>query len=789
MFRRCPPKTDLLQLSEGTLPPDESTIVGAHLDTCADCVAVLEELKPADGLCKAISTAKPTVYASEQGYVQFSGFVDSELKALVQLQPDLDSATAKDTAAYTGPRRIGPYRIVREIGRGGMGTVFEAIHTKLGSSVALKLMRNRDWVQPQAIARFTREMKALGRLSHRNVVKATDAGCDDTTTYIAMELIDGLNLSNIIRRLGRLPIADACELIRQVADGLAHLHHRGLIHRDIKPSNLMLTSQGQVKILDLGLARMVELASADDHQNTHSGQMLGTVDYMAPEQGLESSAVDIRADLYSLGATLYKLLTTRVPYDTGDEQSILLKLRKMALSDPRPIRELRPEIPVALAKITHRLLSRELDQRYQHPADVEQALRPFCKGADLVRLHDLAKSAHDAGELPVDSAGEENSDSRRQPATVFASRQRITIQHTLLILLIGIVCLAGLTTLVRKQTAPILPGQLDNSNEFQSPSTATLQATEEFVGYLEGHSDCVFGVKWIDSQRLVSSSWDGTVRIWDAAGGKQLRRMESRGNAAFGSLAVSVKQSLIAACNIGRTVYFWHSPDGEFSHAFQLTHVTDSVCMIDFSPSGNRLLVAGNDGTFEVLDAWSGQAIATFGRPGKISRYAGKFVDEQRIVIGGDHQLRLIDLNSPTDEVHFSPAPQSISAMQVLSTDQVISCSSWSRFVHLWSHETNRVKEIELALGINSLDCFSDQPIAAIGLADKSIRLIDLDKDTEFHRIDLPSFAAQRLSISPDGRHLVSGGGWHVTNQLETDDDFRLAVWKLKLSTNATPPR
>src|SRR5262249_6593611 len=173
----------------------------------------------------------------------------------------------------------------------------------------VKLLPCRPDLSPKAVERFLREMRALGQLEHPNVVEATDAGQHGDIVYLAMKLVEGEDLHRLVRRRGPLPLGQACDLARQTAGALRYLHGRGLVHRDLKPSNLMLPPDGTVKLLDLGLARWQGEGPAGE--GTRPGQVMGTVDYMAPEQGRDPTAVDGRADLYALGATLFFLLTGR----------------------------------------------------------------------------------------------------------------------------------------------------------------------------------------------------------------------------------------------------------------------------------------------------------------------------------------------------------------------------------------------------------------------------------------------------------------------------------------------
>ncbi len=199
-----------------------------------------------------------------------------------------------------------------------------------------------------------------------------------------MEFIEGTDWEHLVRSLGPLHVADACELGRQAALGLQHAHEHGLIHRDIKPSNLMLTRQGQVKILDLGLARI--RGSAASQALTVSGQTMGTPDYIAPEQASDSHDVDIRADLYSLGCTLYKLLAGRAPFEDAAHGSLYSKLHAHAEEPPPPITDFRRDLPRNLVAMLDRLLAKQPARRFSTPGELAAALAPLAAGSDLRAL-------------------------------------------------------------------------------------------------------------------------------------------------------------------------------------------------------------------------------------------------------------------------------------------------------------------------------------------------------------------------------------------------------------------
>ena len=272
-----------------------------------------------------------------------------------------------------------------------MGTVYKARHQQLKKLVAIKILLPGLAQDPQRIARFKREMKAVGQLDHPHIVRAMDAGEAEGRHYLVMEYVEGLDLSKIIDRIGPLAVADACEIVRQVAVGLRAADERGLIHRDIKPSNLMLTPDGQVKILDLGLA-VFETDRTPDGETTAFGQIMGTPDYIAPEQINDAHSVDARADIYSLGCTLYKLLTGQAPFSGPRYKSTAEKMTAHLRDPVPPIRGLLPQVPEKLAAVLDRMLAKDRDLRIPTPGRLVDELATFCVGADLAGLFDLAQN-------------------------------------------------------------------------------------------------------------------------------------------------------------------------------------------------------------------------------------------------------------------------------------------------------------------------------------------------------------------------------------------------------------
>jgi serine/threonine protein kinase len=268
------------------------------------------------------------------------------------------------------------YRILKKLGEGGMGAVYLAEHKLMNRTVALKLIRSELAAQPHLIQRFHREVQAAARMSHPNIVHAYDAEQAGSCHFLVMEYVEGTDLARLLKEQGPLSLREACQSIHQAALGLQHAHEHQLIHRDLKPQNLMRTAQGQVKILDFGLARAVQHAQQQVGDGTASGMILGTPDYMAPEQADDAGHVDIRADIYSLGCTLYHLLSGRVPFPG---QNMVGKLAKHASTEPTRLDELRPGLPSALVQVIAKMMAKDPAARYQTPADVVTALEPWCQ--------------------------------------------------------------------------------------------------------------------------------------------------------------------------------------------------------------------------------------------------------------------------------------------------------------------------------------------------------------------------------------------------------------------------
>lgn len=360
-----PSREQLNAYNLGQLPPAEATTIENHISSCEPCCDTIINLSSDDTFVALLKEARQlTIDPSLDHHSQ-----DANL-----------SSTHRDIPL--GLTEHPRYEIVRLIGKGGMGDVYEAIHRKMERRVAIKVINRELFQKPEVVSRFHREVKTAAQLSHPNIVTAYDADQSGDFHFMVMEYVDGVDLSQIVKDRGALPIADACDYIRQAAIGLQHAHEHGMVHRDIKPHNLMVSKNGVIKILDFGLASLAsETVTTSDSavlrsDLTTAGAIMGTPDFISPEQAIDARQVDIRSDIYSLGATLYYLLSGRVPFDDG---SVMHKLKSHAQIEPVRLDAMRNDVPDEVVTIASKMMAKNADERYLTPKQVAEALESFLR--------------------------------------------------------------------------------------------------------------------------------------------------------------------------------------------------------------------------------------------------------------------------------------------------------------------------------------------------------------------------------------------------------------------------
>ena len=305
-------------------------------------------------------------------------------------------------AGRTSGFKVDRYVLLDLIGQGGMGRVYLARDTRLNRRVALKILAPERMNNPRAVARFQREARVGAQLQHENLVRIYDFGESNGRFFLVMEFIEGKTIGHLISDQGPMPAATAARLVRQVALGLGHAHRKGLIHRDVNPYNILVTHDGIAKLADLGLA--IDLAEGD--RVTREGATVGTFDYVAPEQARHSHSADIRSDIYSLGCTLYHMLSGQVPFPSP---SLPEKLFAHQALEPTPLEQLAPGMPGGPGRGRPEDDAKSPDERYATPAQLVQALEPYLDDGSAANRGDALRSPWelltraDASGIPVSS--------------------------------------------------------------------------------------------------------------------------------------------------------------------------------------------------------------------------------------------------------------------------------------------------------------------------------------------------------------------------------------------------
>jgi WD40 repeat protein/serine/threonine protein kinase len=672
------------------------------------------------------------------------------------------------------------YKVLDHLGVGGMGQVYLAEHLLMKRQVALKVLPTQMLRDATAIERFIREARALAALDHPNIVRAHDLERVGDLYMLVMEYVDGSNLNDLVADHGPRPVAQAAHYLAQAAQGLQHAHESGWVHRDIKPANLLVDAAGVVKVLDLGLAFLLDEDAGSPTRKYDDGKVLGTADYLAPEQAIDSHAVDIRADIYSLGATLYYLLSGRPPFDAP---TVAQKLLCHQMKEPTPIRDLRSEVPEGLAAVLTKMMAKKPDARYQSPADVAAALLPFAEGADPTppaqSARALPKRSTEASLASTLSARSRSSVTMvRVDAAAITRHNRLVklvVATAALVIILGIggalwfAMVGPKRPQIVAKAAPTAPKAAPKTGR----TLAVLPAGERLL--IEAHHGAAECVRVLgDGTRLVTCGGDGAVRVWDLFTGRPLRQLDGH-SAMVRCVGLFVADSrLLLTASRDSTIRLWDVETGAELRRFE-GH-TQQVWWVDAAPDGKRLLSCGQDKTIRLWDVKTGVEIRQLlGHTDQVTGVAFLPNGKRAVSCGMDRTVRLWDVQTGA-ELKAVTVPEKVMRMAV-SPDGRRALVGGRTAVHAWDLETEQVTVFEASndRGVIEEGRFSPDGrwLLAAG-TDGSVRLWDVPSAKEVHVIKGMKGKVLEVFWSPDGQSFWASG-----------EDGTVRVWDLAKVTGA----
>jgi eukaryotic-like serine/threonine-protein kinase len=581
------------------------------------------------------------------------------------------------------------YEVLGELGRGGMGIVYRASRNRDGRIVALKVILPERLKNPEVVRRFRREAMAAARLSHPNVVSVYESDQEGDIHYLAMEYVPGETLQRLVERHGPLPMSLACDFVRQAALGLQHAVEQGLVHRDVKPANLMMVAgttttnttqlpgQALLKVLDLGVARVFQVNDlfVDSLSTlTRDGSVIGTPDYVAPEQLEDPHAADTRADLYSLGCTFYFLLTGGVPFPGG---TLVQKLDRQRWETPPSPDQLRRDVPAPVAAVVRRLMAKHPDDRYRSPGELAEALATLSRTGILPRGHQPS-ALPQAGILNVnagvvsavaftpESRGVLTGGSDRVLRLWDVSSGRELLRFGETVYPVNCVAAAGGLVLAGQGASVRLYKLVDGREEgrFTGHTGAIrgigisangtravtggddrvarlwdIEGSRELVRFL-GHRGRINGAAISQDGKLaLTGSDDGTLRLWDAASGKELRSFAAPRGAVL-AVALSPDGQTALSGHFDTTLRLWEVDSGR--ELRRMSGHGRMVSAVAAGPEGTQLASGGHDGAVRTWDPHSGAELGCgTSHSGSVNALAWSLDGRLLASAGNDGSVRL----------------------------------------------------------------------------------------------------------------------------------------------------
>ena len=801
----CPRTPELEELLQRPASPEEAAFLAGHLNECPACADALERTLAGDGLVDAVRRGAAARRPAEESVVErLIGRLRAQGPGLTptveERQLAAEEAEGRDLlspALAPGELgRVGPYRVLRVLGRGGMGMVFEGEDTRLERRVALKVMRPELAPSPEARERFLREARAAASLQHDHVVVIHDVGQDRGLPYLAMQLLRGQSLEERLGEGRPLPVAEVLRIGRQVAEGLAAAHAAGIVHRDIKPANLWLQPGGRLKILDFGLAR----AALEEVRLTRTGAVAGTPAYMSPEQARGRRA-DERSDLFSLGCVLYQLCTGQPPFSGADTLAVL---KAVTRHQPRPPHALNPEVPPGLSGLVMRLLEKDPARRPASAREVGDALdalerrrepsRPQARPrrrrlvaaavlllallggagwwlASALRPADTVRIETPRGVVVIQSVDPAVVIEIRQGGRVVAILDPKSGQKVELDTGDYTVSLAGGPKGLKIDMPERFTLRRDQTVIVRVRRVPTPEKVGE-VRRFEGHTEAVHAVAISPDGRIAASGGGGdasgggtdhAVRLWDVKTGKELHRFKGHTSAVTSvGFSPDGRRLVSAAGGPDATIRIWDVVERKQLACLRGHRPGQNRLMATFSPDGRRILSSSWDGTLHLWDAATGKEVWRIRKLGWDQ--TAFFPDGRRAVCGGWNGIVILDTETGKELRRFDEAGKGYRWLYVaVSPDgrHVLSSglgSPWQ--VQLWDVETG--KAVWSPKAYSSGVAFSPDGRRALTAttapdgSDPILRLWDVGTGELVHRFAGHTAPILNVAYSPDGRYALS---------------------------------
>lgn len=848
------PKNDeLIAFGLGKLESGEATKIEVHLSECEACCETLLDLKDDTFVELVRKSPEPEAVGGRNEHEETEETEETEYAAAGSIAVEFtDEATPNDESCHTATMLVQSgsvvdsmdlpnelqkhlrYKVVAQIGQGGMGAVYRAQHRLMNRPVALKLINSQLVKHPQAVERFRREVQAAAQLAHPNIVAAYDAEQAGDVHFLVMEFVEGTDLSAVVHRRGPLPVGEACEYVRQAALGLQHAHEKCMIHRDIKPHNLMLSPDGQVRILDFGLAGFAtEEAFLDSEETPESdgdttplhltmmGSVMGTPDYIAPEQARDAHSADIRADIYSLGCTLHFLLSGKPVFEA---RSVVDKLKAHATADLPKLDDSRDDVPPELQGVLDRMLAKDPAERFQTPTEVAEALAALLapqpaptiasdkppagrKAATAILAGCImllfgvilvlttqgnfeVRSDLDGIQVMVSKNGEEfrvlDVNSGTSVFWLPSEEFQITAKGNVDV---SVSQKHVRVTWMGRQAIEITRGprtRLPNGGTSQD-NTATNVPSLELACMLIGHTDSVASIDISSDGRLaVSSSHDRTMRLWDVKTGKCLHVFGTRIYA--GHVDISPDDCYAAVGSPGANVRIWNLTTREVYRT--LTAGNGGVRGLAFSPDSRFILAVNDDGSARYWDVENEKVIHSFTLDSEFKFYAGT-------QISGDGRLGVVRPFSRTKDstvylfdLHVGELLRKLKVTdEGLGTGHIaLSRDARSLLVpgrarEATVYDLEKGTERQISANGSVVSFLPDDHHTAWGGKDGVVSVADIRTGKLIATSINHKYPIGGMSVAPNGRVILAGHSrfshMPAPNKETLEEDFAIRVWRL----------